>query len=271
MRGLATAVSGARALLRRPALLAPVTLATCHTPGAPPPTYAYAAGAPPPPPRQFAGAWGFAATVTVGLAGVSVAECTGSGSDLTLPPRAGTVAISRGAAAGALGVGSQGESESWKSQQVNVMRIFEEFREFNNNSGSGEGNPNIPSDFHGLQEGALCNESVFSRFAGYLTDHYVKPSGAGAGQHLSSSSACDYLNCALQQANSRFGTSSVYGPTTLNRHVIDTHSKPSFLDCLTSYDVASIIPQALRPGRTRNISSRASTPPSKRVLGSGSR
>jgi hypothetical protein len=269
VRRLATAVSGARALLTRPALLAPVALATCHTPGAPPPTYAYAAGAPPPPPRQFAGAWRFAATVTMGLAGVSVAECTGSGSDLTLPPRAGTVAISRGAAAGALGVGSQGESESWKSQQVNVMRIFEEFREFNNNSG--EGNPNIPSDFHSLQEGALCNESVFSRFAGYLTDHYVKPSGAGAGQHLSSSSACDYLNSALQQAYSRFGTSSVYGPTALNRHVIDTHSKPSFLDCLTSYDVASIIPQALRPGRTRNISSRASTPPSKRVPGSGSR
>ena len=105
-----------------------------------------------------------------------------------------------------------------------MRRIFELFRVFNNLAE--EGNPKylLPVEFSKLSEEALCNESVFSRFAGYLQDHYVKPPGPGADQPLSCSSACDYLNGAIQQAYTRFGTSSVYGRTSIDCHVFHTHS-----------------------------------------------
>jgi hypothetical protein len=101
-----------------------------------------------------------------------VAECTGN--EITTHGAAadtlgvGSASISRGAAAGALGVGSKGESSSWKGQQANVRRIFELFRVFNNLAE--EGNPKylLPVEFSKLSEEALCNESVFSRFVGYL-------------------------------------------------------------------------------------------------------
>jgi hypothetical protein len=123
---------------------------------------AYADDAGVQPPREFI--WGFAATgVVVGVGVVGVAECTGD----EVATRGGMPGPSRGAAAGALAVGgaggsgalavggaggsavgSKGESVSWRAQQSNVLRIFEQFREHNNTSP--EGNLKIPAEFHSL-------------------------------------------------------------------------------------------------------------------------
>jgi len=128
--------SGARALFRDSALHAPAAFGSAFRRSVACAAYAHDAGAPSPPPRQFpnAGPWGFAAvaalTMTVVWAWGAWASPNARANEVAAS--SGMHVISRGAAAGALGVSSKGDSSSWKAQHTNVLRIFEEFREYNN-------------------------------------------------------------------------------------------------------------------------------------------
>ena len=93
-------------------------------------------------------------------------------------------------------------SESITSQRVNVLRIFDAFRD-----STDERRTTYTDAFDNLPAEIICARLVYQQYAEFLVEEYIIPPGVrNAGQRLKCNTVLDYLGCLLNIAFMIFGT-----------------------------------------------------------------
>lgn len=102
---------------------------------------------------------------------------------------------------------STGKSDSWRESNVNVLRLFELFREY-----SDEMKELLPVRWFDLPEETLTEAYLYDCFLKFLLVNYIIEKGAKKGQVLSGEVASNYLNQLLHMGKRRW-VSALQNPT----------------------------------------------------------
>lgn len=108
---------------------------------------------------------------------------------------------------------SKGMSQSWSSQQKNVVRIFDLFAEQDDELQALE-----EHSWHALPEDVLSSPEVYERYAFFLM-HIYEPDARKADERLDGSTARNYLACLIHLAADKF-------------KAVGSDASKRFFDCL---------------------------------------
>jgi hypothetical protein len=92
-------------------------------------------------------------------------------------------------------ISSDGQSESWHKQKLNVRNLYAGFQ-----LSSAEVQQKFPAKtFADITADQACSRDLYELFAGWLCDDYECPSGKNKGERLTLGTAIVYLNSFIAQ------------------------------------------------------------------------